>query len=359
MSNIKENITVGISVGDINGVGMEVIMKTLRDNRIMEGITVIVYGSTRLASYYKKTLGFNQFNFVKADSAEKAKQNKANLINVWEDEVKITMGESTEDGGAYALKSLEAATEDLASGKIDVLVTAPINKYNIQSEQFNFPGHTEYLTQYANAEESLMFMIDEGLRIGVATNHIPLKEVSDVLSKELIQDKVRLMAASLKKDFGIEEPRIAVLGLNPHAGDDGLLGSEEEEVIIPALESLNEEGIMAYGPYAADGIFGSGNYNKFDAVLAMYHDQGLVPFKALSGGNGVNFTAGLPIVRTSPDHGTAFDIAGKGKASETSFRNALFTAVDVFKNRERYKLITANPLPIKEHKKEYRKGGRN
>lgn len=355
MSDKKENIRVGISVGDINGVGMEVIMKTLRDNRVMENLTVIVYGSTRLASYYKKTLRFNQFNFVKTDNAEKAKQNKANLINVWDDEVKITMGESTEDGGTYALKSLEAATADLAGGKIDVLVTAPINKHNIQSENFNFPGHTEYLTKYANADESLMFMIDEGLRIGVATNHIPLKDVSEVLTKELIQEKVKLMVASLKKDFGIEEPRIAVLGLNPHAGDDGLLGEEEEEVIIPALEALNNDGVMAYGPYAADGIFGSGNYNKFDAILAMYHDQGLVPFKALSGGNGVNFTAGLPIVRTSPDHGTAFDIVGKGKASEASFRNALFTAVDVFKNRTHFKEISANPLPIKEHKKEYRK----
>lgn len=358
MSNTKENVTVGISVGDINGVGMEVIMKTLRDNRIMENITVIVYGSTRLASYYKKTLGFHQFNFVKVEGAEKAKPNKANLINVWEDEVKITMGESTEDGGTYALKSLEAATEDLAGGKIDVLVTAPINKHNIQSEQFNFPGHTEYLTEYANAEESLMFMVDEKLRIGLATNHIPLKDVSEVLTKELIIDKVRLMTASLKKDFGIEEPRIAVLGLNPHAGDNGLLGSEEEEIIIQALESLNEEGIMAYGPYAADGIFGSGNYNKFDAILAMYHDQGLVPFKALSGGNGVNFTAGLPIVRTSPDHGTAFDIVGKGKASEASFRNAIYAAIDIFKNRADFKSITANSLPIKEYKKEYRKGNR-
>lgn len=354
MSSKNESVKVGVSVGDINGVGMEVIMKTFKDNRSLDNITAVVYGSARLTSYYKKTLGYHQFNFVKADSADNAKPNKANLINVWEDEVKVTMGESTEDGGAYALKSLEAATADLAAGKIDVLVTGPINKNNIQSDNFNFPGHTEYLTKYANAEESLMLMVDDNLRIGVATNHIPLKDVSEVLTKEIIINKVKLMANTLIKDFGVNKPRIAVLGLNPHAGDDGLLGSEEEEVIIPALENLNEEGILAYGPYAADGIFGSGNYNKFDAVLAMYHDQGLVPFKALSGGNGVNFTAGLPIVRTSPDHGTAFDIAGKGKASEDSFRKAMFTAVDIFKHRKAYKDMTADPLVVKEKRSNHR-----
>lgn len=354
MSSKNENVKVGVSVGDINGVGMEVIMKTFKDNRALDNITAVVYGSARLTSYYKKTLGYHQFNFVKVDSADNAKSNKANLINVWEDEVKITMGESTEDGGAYALKSLEAATADLAAGKIDVLVTGPINKNNIQSDNFTFPGHTEYLTKYANAEESLMLMVDDNLRIGVATNHIPLKDVSEFLTKEIIINKVKLMANTLIKDFGVNKPRIAVLGLNPHAGDDGLLGSEEEEVIIPALEALNEEGILAYGPYAADGIFGSGNYNKFDAVIAMYHDQGLVPFKALSGGNGVNFTAGLPIVRTSPDHGTAFDIAGKGNASEDSFRKAMFTAVDIFKHRKAYKDMIADPLVVKEKRSNHR-----
>ena len=348
MSHKNESIKVGISVGDINGIGMEVIMKTFKDTRALENITAIVYGSARLASYYKKALGYNQFNFVKADDASSAKPNKANLINVWEDEVKITMGESTEDGGIYALKSLEAATADLAAGKIDVLVTAPINKQNIQSDKFNFPGHTEYLTKYANAEESLMLMVDDNLRIGVATNHIPLKEVAGTITKELIVKKARLLAATLSKDFGINKPRIAILGLNPHAGDNGLLGSEEEEVIIPALEALNAEGIMAYGPYAADGIFGSGNYDKFDAVLAMYHDQGLVPFKAISRGNGVNFTAGLPIVRTSPDHGTAFDLVGKDEASEDSFRKAMFTAVDIFNQRKAYKEMNLNPLVVKE-----------
>ena len=354
MSDNNESVKVGISVGDINGVGMEVIMKTLKDNRTLDNITAIVYGSTHLTSYYKKALGYSQFNFNKVDSVDHAKPNKANLINVWDDEVKVTMGESTEDGGAYALKSLEAATADLAAGKIDVLVTAPINKNNIQSEGFNFPGHTEYLTKYANAEESLMLMVDGNLRIGVATNHIPLKEVSEALTKEVIINKVKLMAAALIKDFGVNAPKIAVLGLNPHAGDDGLLGSEEEEVIIPALEALSEAGILAYGPYAADGLFGSGNYNKFDGVLAMYHDQGLVPFKAISGGNGVNFTAGLPIVRTSPDHGTAFDIVGKDQASEASFRKALFTAVDIFKHRKAYKEMVANPLLIKEKRSNHR-----
>jgi len=353
MKNNK-SIRVGISVGDINGVGMEVIIKTFRDHRVLENITAIVYGSSRLASYYKKALGFHQFNFVKVKNADLAKPNKANLINVWEDEVKITMGDSTEEGGIYALKSLEAATADLAAGKIDVLVTAPINKHNIQSESFNFPGHTEYLTKYANADTSLMLMVDETLRIGVVTNHVPLKEVSELLSKELILNKVRLLHSTLIKDFGVISPKIAVLGLNPHAGDNGLLGEEEEEIIIPALEQLNEEGILAFGPYAADGIFGSGNYLKFDAILAMYHDQGLVPFKALSGGNGVNFTAGLPIVRTSPDHGTAYDIVGQGKASESSFRKALFTAVDIFRNRKKYKELTANKLEVQPKKNNYR-----
>lgn len=350
MSRTNQSVKVGISVGDINGVGMEVIMKTLKDNRVLENITAVVYGSGRLASYYKKALGYDQFNFIKTKSIEEAKFNKANLVSVWEDEVNITMGVSTEEGGAYALKSLEAATADLAAGKIDVLVTAPINKNNIQSKGFNFPGHTEYLTKYANAEESLMLMVDENLRVGVATNHIPLKDVANFLTKELIITKVELMASSLERDFGINTPRIAVLGLNPHAGDNGLLGEEEEEIIIPALEALNANGIMAYGPYPADGLFGSGNYTKFDGILAMYHDQGLVPFKALSGGNGVNFTAGLPIVRTSPDHGTAFDIVGKDIASEVSFRKAMFTAVDIFNNRKEFKEMTANPLVIKERR---------
>jgi len=350
MSN--ETVKVGISIGDINGVGMEVIMKTLADNRVTENITVIVYGSSKVTSYYKKTLRLHQFNFANANNASTAKINKANLINLWNEDIKITMGDSTSEGGAYALKSLEAATEDLAAGKIDVLVTAPINKNNIQSENFNFPGHTEYLTKYANADESLMLMIDENLRVGVATNHIPIKDVANELSKELIVRKAQLMHNTLTKDFGITNPKIAILGLNPHAGDNGLLGEEEEEIIIPALEKLNEEGILAFGPYAADGLFGSGNYIKFDGILAMYHDQGLVPFKALSGGRGVNFTAGLPIVRTSPDHGTAFDIVGKNKASEDSFRNAIFTAVDIYKSRKEFKELTKNQLEIKPRKHE-------
>ncbi len=354
MESSNRSIKVGISVGDINGVGMEIIMKTLSDNRVLDNITAVVYGSGRLASYYKKALNYNQFNFIKVKNVDLVKVGKPNLISVWEDEVKITMGESTEDGGAYALKSLEAATADLAAGKIDVLVTAPINKQNIQSDKFNFPGHTEYLTKYANAEASLMLMVDDTLRVGVATNHIPLKDVAEVLTKEVIIEKAKLMASTLERDFGIKAPRIAVLGLNPHAGDNGLLGEEEEDIIIPALEKLNNDGILAYGPYAADGLFGSGNYHKFDGILAMYHDQGLVPFKALSGGNGVNFTAGLPIVRTSPDHGTAFDIVGKDIASEVSFRKAMFTAVDVFKNRILYKEITANPLEVKEKRTQRR-----
>lgn len=340
----KENIKVGITIGDINGIGMEVIIKTFLDPRILDNITPIVYGSTRIASFYRKALEIKDFSFNKIKDANEAKENKANLVHLWEEEIQINMGESTSSAGEYAFKSIEAATNDLASGKIDVLITAPINKKNIQNENFDFPGHTEYLTNFSNADESLMLMVLENLRVGIVTNHIPLKEVSSKLSKELIIEKVALLNTSLEKDFGIKNPKIAVLGLNPHAGEEGMLGEEEKEIISPAIEEMQEKGILAFGPYPSDGFFGSSNFKKFDGVMAMYHDQGLAPFKTLVAGAGVNFTAGLPIVRTSPDHGTAYDIAGKNKASEESFRNALFTAIDVFRNRKLHKELHANPL---------------
>lgn len=341
---MSQNIKVGISIGDINGVGVEVIMKSLEDTRILESITPVIYGSARIFSFYRKALNIPNFNYIKINQSTDAKDKQINLVNLWEEEIKISMGETTSEGGAYAFKSLKEATNDLASGKIDVLITAPINKKNIQSEEFNFPGHTEYLTKLSNAEDSLMFMIKDNLRVGLVTNHVAVSMIEKELSKELILQKIILMNQSLLRDFGIVKPKIAVLGLNPHAGENGMIGDEENTIITPAIEAANKNGILAYGPYASDGLFGSGKYANFDGVLAMYHDQGLTPFKALAGGTGINYTAGLPIVRTSPDHGTAYEIAGKGIASEESFRNAIYLACDIFQNRKRYKIMTANPL---------------
>ena len=340
----KGNIRVGVTIGDFNGVGMEVIIKTFLDVRILENITPIVYGSAQIASFYRKELEINNFSFNKISNTSEAQENKVNLIHLWEEEIAVEMGKSTDAAGRYAFKSLEAAAEDLAAGKIDILVTAPINKKNIQSDKFNFPGHTEYLTTYSNADDSLMLMVLDRLRVGTITNHIPLKDVSEMLTKDLIFRKIEILQSSLEKDFGIKKPKIAVLGLNPHAGEDGMLGNEEKEVIFPAIEGMQEKGVLVYGPYPSDGFFGSSNFKNFDGILAIYHDQGLTPFKTLVAGAGVNFTAGLPIVRTSPDHGTAYDIAGKGIASEESFRNAVFTAVDIYNNRKVYQEINSNPL---------------
>ena len=346
----KGNIKVGITIGDFNGIGMEVIIKTFLDVRILENITPIVYGSDQIASFYRKELEINDFSFNKISNAAEAQENKVNVIRLWEEEVTVEIGESTETAGRYAFNSLESATEDLAAGKIDVLVTAPINKKNIQSDKFNFPGHTEYLTKYSNADDSLMLMVLNDLRVGTITNHVPLKDVSEVLTKELICSKIEILQSSLQKDFGIKRPKIAVLGLNPHAGEDGMLGTEEKEVIFPAIEAMQEKGVVVYGPYSSDGFFGSSSFKNFDGILATYHDQGLTPFKTLVAGAGVNFTAGLPIVRTSPDHGTAYDIAGKGIASEESFRNAVFTAVDIYNKRKMYQEINSNPLTAQKRK---------
>jgi 4-hydroxythreonine-4-phosphate dehydrogenase len=340
----NKSIIVGISHGDINGIGYEVIIKALMDSTINEICVPVVYGSPKVAAYHRKALNINNFSFNNIRSAEEANPKKANLINCLDDNIRVELGKSTPQGGEAALISLEKAVSDLVSGKIDVLVTAPIDKKNIQSEQFQFKGHTEYLKSRAGADDVLMFMISESLRIGVATGHMPLKDVPGMITADLILKKLRLMNQSLILDFGIRKPRIAVLGLNPHAGEDSLLGTEEAEVIAPAIQQALKEDMLIFGPFPADGFFGAGSFSKFDGILAMYHDQGLTPFKALSFDTGVNFTAGLSFIRTSPVHGTAFKIAGKGEASENSFRQSVYLACDIFRNRQMYAEITRNPL---------------
>jgi 4-hydroxythreonine-4-phosphate dehydrogenase len=340
----SSKIRVGITIGEINGIGLEVIIKTFQDSRMMDDVIPIIYGNSDVAKAHRKALGIEDFSFHGVKETEEALPKKANMINVWEEEVKIDLGNPSKETGIYSFKSLDAAVTDLAANKIDVLITAPIDKDNIQSKDFEFPGHTEFLAKMSNVEESLMFLVAENLRVGVATGHIPLKEVAEVLDTQTIVRKLKLMNESLMKDFGVPSPKIAVLGLNPHAGDNGLLGSEEKEIITPAIRQVKEDGIYAFGPYGADGFFGTASYKKFDGVLAMYHDQGLIPFKTIAFEDGVNFTAGLPIVRTSPDHGTAYEIAGKNLASEGSMRQAIFVACDIYRNRQIYKEITANPL---------------
>lgn len=341
---MSEKLKIGISIGDINGIGLEVILKTLIEPAILNHCTPIVYGHTKVTSFHRKALRLGELSFNVISSAADANPKRVNLINCWEEDVKIELGQSNEIGGKYALLSLEKATEDLTSGQIDALVTAPINKHNIQSETFNFPGHTEYLQQKSGSSEVLMFLISENLRVGVVTGHIPVNTIATQLTTEKILRKLTLMNESLKKDFWIEKPKIAVLGLNPHAGDNGLLGKEEQEIIAPAIQAAFDKGIICFGPYPADGFFGNGTYKQFDAVLGMYHDQGLIPFKTISFGSGVNFTAGLKFVRTSPDHGTGFDIAGKNVADPSSFSEALFAAIHIVKSRREQQNLFDNRL---------------
>lgn len=345
---IQNKIVVGISHGDINGISYEVIIKSLMDSRIFDFCIPVVYGSAKVAAYHRKALNIANFSFNNIKSADEANVKRANIINCLDDNIRVELGKSTNIAGEASLISLEHAVKDLKDGKIDVLVTAPINKDNIQSEKFNFPGHTEYLTKESKSKESLMLMVSENLKVGVVTTHLPINKVSEAITEEAIMEKLRIMNKSLIQDFKIRKPKIAVMGLNPHAGDNGLLGMEETEVIIPTIKKANDEGILALGPYPADGFFGSDNFKKFDAVLAMYHDQGLVPFKALAFDSGINYTAGLDFIRTSPGHGTAFEIAGMGKASEVSFRNALYLACDVYRNRMEYLEISKNPLQKQE-----------
>jgi len=347
---MSEKIKIGISVGDINGIGLEIIIKTLADSRIYDYCMPIVYGHTKVASFYRRATGLDELNFFvinhPGELIGRKDHKKPNMINCWEEDIKIEPGVLNAEVGKYAFMSLERATTDLLSGEIDALVTAPINKDNIQSDQFNFPGHTEYLQERDGAPESLMFMVSDTLKVGVVTGHVPISKVAESITAEKILAKLKLMDMSLRNDFWIRKPKIAVLGLNPHASDNGLIGDEEQRIIIPAIEEARNADLMAFGPYAADGFFANGTYLQFDAVLAMYHDQGLIPFKQIAFESGVNFTAGLNFVRTSPDHGTAYDIAGKNLASEISFREALFTAMHIVKHRRETAELHENPLLI-------------
>jgi 4-hydroxythreonine-4-phosphate dehydrogenase len=340
----EHRIRVGITHGDVNGISYEIILKTMMDTRLIELYTLIIYGSSKVASYHRKTLNLAESSFNLIKKADMAHPRRPNIINIVEDEVKIDLGKSTRIAGELAHLSLEMATEDLVKNHIDVLVTAPINKKNIQSEGFTFPGHTEYLAQKFQATDSLMLMVSDSFRIGVVTGHIPLQTVAATISEELILKKIKLMDHSLRRDFGVLKPRIAILALNPHAGDEGLLGTEEETIIIPAIRKAFDQNILAFGPYPADGFFGSSEFSKFDGILAMYHDQGMVPFKLISFENGVNFTAGLPFVRTSPAHGTAYDLAGKNEAGIDAFRNAIYLACDIYNNRLAFDELVAGSL---------------
>lgn len=334
---MKENslYKIAITHGDINGIGYEVILKALRDNRILEICTPVIYGLTKVANYYKKAVDMNDFTFQIVKSPEQTVLKKANLINLSDNEVKIELGTSTKQAGKLSELSLNAACKDVGGNLVDALVTAPINKENIQSDSFKHEGHTEYLSHVFKTSKTLMMMVAEDVKVGFVTQHIPLERVSETITTDLILSKLKTLHHSLIHDFACTNPKIAVLSLNPHAGDKGLSGNEESEKIIPAINQAFEENINAFGPFPADGFFGAGKHRQFDAVLAMYHDQGMIPFKLLAMENGVNYTAGLPIVRTSPAHGTAYEIAGKNKASGDSFRSAIYLAVDILKNRNR------------------------
>lgn len=327
---------VAVTLGDVNSIAPEVIIKALDDARVLKMMTPVVYGSGKVLSYYRKALNIKDFNYFQLSKLEDVSHKKLNVLNLWEETINISMGESSAEAGKYAFLSIKHATEDAMAGKVDAIVTAPINKNNIQSDDFKFAGHTEYLTQMAKAEDSLMLLVDGDLKVGVVTGHIPVNLISKKITTEKINKKLAILEKSLRQDFGISKPKIAVLGLNPHAGDGGLIGQEEDEIISPVIQQWKDKGKLVFGPFPADGFFGNALYKNFDAVLAMYHDQGLIPFKTLAFSSGVNFTAGLPFVRTSPDHGTAFDLTGKGEADETSMRQALFLAIDIVKNRKEY-----------------------
>ncbi|MDX1759640.1 4-hydroxythreonine-4-phosphate dehydrogenase [Arenibacter algicola] len=340
------NIKLGISIGDLNGIGCEVVLKTFEDSRMLDFCTPVIFASNKTISHQKSELGL-EINYNGIHDASKAIDGKINVVNVWKETPVIKFGDPTPESGKYAIQSLKAAVAALKNNEIDVLVTAPINKNNIQAEDFKFPGHTDYLAQELEGE-SLMFMVTDGLRVGLLTDHVAVKDVATNITPQLIRSKVNTISNSLKMDFGIRKPKIALLGINPHSGDNGVIGKEDDEVLRPVIKEMSEKGHLVFGPYSADSFFGSDNYKNFDAILAAYHDQGLIPFKTLSFGKGVNFTAGLNKVRTSPDHGTAYEIAGKGVADNSSFKEAVFAAIHIFKNRQEYKELTGNPL--KKHK---------
>lgn len=333
MSIKKNKPVIGISIGDINGIGPEVTMKALLDNRVIKTFTPVIYAHGKALTFYRKLLNLEEFNFMQIKNAAEVHHKKLNVISVVEDCPEIIPGVETMEAGKLALAALDQAIEDLKAGHIDALVTAPLNKNNINSPERSFVGHTEYLAEAFGSNKSLMFMVTEGMRVGLVTGHLPLREVAEQVTRGRIKEKLEIMIHSLQSDFGIQKPKIAVLGLNPHAGEDGLLGKEEETVIRPVIKEFKDKGAMVFGPYPSDGFFGMMHQQKFDGVLAMYHDQGLIPFKTLAFDNGVNFTAGLPIVRTSPDHGTAYNIAGKNTADEGSMRAALFTAYDILSHK--------------------------
>ncbi len=338
----EKHIKVGISIGDINGIGIEVVLKTFSDNRMLDFCTPILFGSSKLISRHKKELNLNvPINGV--SNLNQVIAHKVNLFNIWKEDVEVVFGEANKDAGKYAFLSLQEAVKALNNNEIDVLVTAPINKDNIQSDEFKFQGHTEYLESKIEGD-SLMILMTNDLRVGLITGHVPLKEVTQLITPDLITKKVAIMHDSLVKDFQIRMPKIAILGINPHCGDNGVIGDEDQTVVLPTIKKIKETGKLVYGPYAADSFFGSGAYKTFDGILAMYHDQGLAPFKTLSFGKGVNFTAGLKEVRTSPDHGTAYEIAGKGKANEDSFKTAVFSAIEIYNHRKEYKELTSNVL---------------
>ncbi|HFS67936.1 MAG TPA: 4-hydroxythreonine-4-phosphate dehydrogenase PdxA [Flavobacteriia bacterium] len=344
----SDKIKVGISVGDLNGIGVEVILKTFSDSRMLDFCTPIIFASSKAISFHKNKLNLNvALNGI--SDLNQIVNHKINLYNIWKEEVDINFGKEDKTIGEYAFLSLKEAVKALKNNEIDVLVTAPINKNTIQSDDFNFKGHTEYLESQLTGE-ALMILMTDDLRIGLITGHIPIKEVASSINKDLISKKVYNMHASLKQDFRIDKPKIAVLGLNPHCGDNGVIGEEDDKIIRPLMKKFQDQKMLVYGPYASDSFFGTEAYKKFDGVLAMYHDQGLAPFKALSFGKGVNFTAGLDKIRTSPDHGTAFEIAGKGIADHSSFKEAVFKALEIFKNREEYKELTSNILKLKKNR---------
>lgn len=341
-----ENIIVGISIGDLNGIGSEVVLKTFEDSRMLELCTPVIFANVKILSFIRK----NFESTVALQGIDKLDQiviGKVNVFNLWKEGIDLNLGTNDEKVGEYAIKSFVAATKALKEGDIDVLVTAPINKYNIQSESFKFPGHTDYLNQELEGD-ALMLMVQDNLRVGLLTDHIPINEVASHLTEELIFKKIETINQTLIQDFSINKPKIAVLGLNPHCGDGGVIGTEDDKVLKPALKKLFEKGTLVFGPFAADGFFGSNQYEKYDAIIATYHDQGLIPFKTLSFGNGVNYTAGLNKIRTSPDHGTAYDIAGKNKADYNSFKEAVYLAIDIYNSRNQYAEISQKPLKTKE-----------
>ncbi|MAP55703.1 4-hydroxythreonine-4-phosphate dehydrogenase PdxA [Altibacter sp.] len=353
--NKQDKIVLGISIGDLNGIGSEVVLKTFADSRMLEFCTPVIFASVKLMSFFKKAYELD-ISFHGIDAVEDVVQKKINVLNVWKEPVDIEFGKDDKKMGAYALQSLEASVAALKAQKIDVLVTAPINKSNIQSETFTFPGHTDYLAKELEGE-SLMLMISEGLRVGLLTDHVAVKDVSKTITRELIEKKINIIHRTLIQDFGIEKPRIAVLGINPHVGDNGVIGDEDDKTLIPTLDNLRKNGKIVYGPYAADSFFGSGNYKNFDVIVASYHDQGLIPFKTLAFGSGVNYTAGLSRIRTSPDHGTAFDVAGKNQANHDSFKEAVFAAINIYKRRNEYEEMAKNPLQTNRRKQLSKKKG--